>query len=106
MSFAIFNLDGTLSRKRKTPCTQCGAMEECDDCWEHVSDWSPFSIWKCQTCEMPMFVYGAYNDERPRAHLCDFCGFDERDGNKWRTWDKNGVEIELEWSEHVVERPK
>jgi hypothetical protein len=102
----MFNLDGTLSRKRKKPCTQCGAMEVCNVCWEHVSDWSPFDIWKCQACAMPMFVYNAPGDGRPHPARCDFCGFDDRDAGKWHTWDKNGVEIELEWSDETVERPK
>ena len=47
MSGVIFNPDGTISRQRKQRCKDCGAMWECDICWEHVRDWSPFgtAIW-------------------------------------------------------------
>ena len=70
---AVFNIDGTLSRKRKTLCKACGAMEECDICWEHVSDWSPFYIWHCLLCRMPQS--GFNNQCEP--HRCEFCGWDE-----------------------------
>jgi hypothetical protein len=76
MKSAIFNRDGTLSRKRNTPCKQCGAYEDCDICWEHASDWSPFGVKHCFVCLMPQAVY----DPRGSGwHLlrCDFCGADE-----------------------------
>lgn len=69
-----FDLTGMQMRERKTPCKQCGSLEHCDACWEHVSDWSPFGIWHCLLCQMPMFVF---NDEHAPKR-CDFCGWDER----------------------------
>jgi hypothetical protein len=73
---AIFNRDGTLSHERKTPCKQCGAMRECDECWEHTRDWSPFGIWTCFLCQMPQAIFceeGAGVD----PVRCEFCGWDE-----------------------------
>ena len=71
----MFNLDGTMSRKRETPCKQCGAVEHCDICWEHVSDWSPFMIWNCLLCQMPQFVYDETGGCVPVR--CGYCGWDE-----------------------------
>ncbi len=65
----IFNRDGTISRKRKHACKRCGAMEECDECWEHVSDYSPFAIFHCLLCRMPK---ATYKEWKP---VCDFCGW-------------------------------
>jgi hypothetical protein len=70
----IFDLTGRLKRERKKPCNHCGAMTHCDDCWEHVSDWSPFGVWHCLLCHMPQaFIDGGIGKKR-----CDFCGWDER----------------------------
>jgi hypothetical protein len=69
----MFNLDGTLSRKRKKPCVTCGAVEVCDDCWEHERDWSPFVIMHCFICRMPQARF----DGGLSAMRCDFCGADE-----------------------------
>jgi len=74
----IFNLDGTISRRRKHPCKQCGAMEECDICWDHVRDFSPFGVWHCLLCRMPKVVYG----DEIRMPICDFCG-----------WGKEGEDV-------------
>jgi hypothetical protein len=41
------------TRARKTAGKQCGAMEDCDERWEHVFDWSPFGVWHCLLCRMP-----------------------------------------------------
>ena len=73
MSDLTFNLDGTLSRKSKTPCKRCGATEICDDCWEHVCDWSPFGVWYCLLCRMPQAVF----DGGAGPVRCEFCGWDE-----------------------------
>ena len=48
-------------------------MEECDDCWEHVSDWSPFAIWHCLLCRMPQARF----DGCLAPVRCEFCGWDE-----------------------------
>ncbi len=66
-----FNIDGTLKRDRKAPCGQCGATRFCDECWENVSDWSPFSIWHCLLCRSAQFVYGT------DPARCEACGWDE-----------------------------
>lgn len=68
-----FNLDGTLKRERKTACRQCGAMSHCDECWDHVGDWSPFVILHCFFCRMPQATF----DGGAGALRCDFCGADE-----------------------------
>ena len=73
MSGVIFNLDGTISRQRRQACKQCGAMEECDACWEHVGDWSPFGIMHCFICQMPHAVF----DGGLAPLVCTFCGADE-----------------------------
>jgi hypothetical protein len=70
---AMFNPDGTLSRKRKTACKHCGAMDECDACWEHVRDWSPFYVWHCPLCHMPQSGFMTQLE----SHRCEFCGWDE-----------------------------
>lgn len=77
MTRGSFNIDGTLSRKRNRPCSQCGAMEVCDICWEHYEDWSPFGIIPCQVCEMPNFVYHP-SGAGCGGFKCLFCGFVER----------------------------
>jgi hypothetical protein len=71
----IFNRDGTISRKRKYPCGKCGAITECDECWEHVSDYSPFYVWHCFLCRMPQAGFKTQH----RPHTCDFCGFTEKE---------------------------
>lgn len=68
-----FNLDGTRNRKLNTPCKHCGALSECDDCWEHTRDWSPFGVWLCLVCAMPQ----AYFDGGVMPMTCQFCGWDE-----------------------------
>jgi hypothetical protein len=70
-----FNLDGTLKRNRQTPCSQCGELRHCDECWWHCNDWSPFGIWHCLLCRMPMFFYDHHSHGPFR---CDFCGWDEK----------------------------
>lgn len=72
-----FNLDGTMKRERSTPCKQCGEMKHCDDCWEHVRDESPFGVWHCLLCHMPMVTYDHTWADVMRPHRCDFCGWDE-----------------------------
>jgi len=68
-----FNLDGSRRRERDRPCQHCGATIECDECWEHTSDWSPFIIFPCFICQMPnVVVDGGYAPMR-----CEFCGADE-----------------------------
>lgn len=69
----IFNLDGTVSRKRRDTCKQCGLTEHCDNCWEHVSDLSPFRIWHCLLCRMPKAIF----DGGLGPNRCEFCGWDE-----------------------------
>jgi hypothetical protein len=73
MSHYILNLDGTLSRKRKSACTQCGALESCDICWEHTHDWSPFYVWHCLLCRMPQSGF----ETQCEPHTCLFCGWSE-----------------------------
>jgi hypothetical protein len=68
----LFNLDGTRRRERDEPCKSCGAMIECDVCWEHTGDWSPFIIFSCYICQMPhVAVDGGLAPRR-----CEFCGAD------------------------------
>jgi hypothetical protein len=68
-----FNLDGTRRREQDKPCKLCGAMVECDECWEYTSDWSPFVIIPCFICRMPITACdGGLAEMR-----CDFCGADE-----------------------------
>jgi hypothetical protein len=69
----VINRDGTLSRRLKTPCRQCGAMDSCDICWEHECDWSPFYIWHCFACRMPKAGYMT----QCQAHTCEYCGWSE-----------------------------
>jgi len=71
-----FDSNGKLRRDRKTPCKQCGQMRECDLCWEHVQDWSPFGIWHCLLCHMPQAIYDARGAGIGPVR-CDFCGWDE-----------------------------
>jgi hypothetical protein len=73
MSGVIFNPDGTISRQRKQRCKDCGAMWECDICWEHVRDWSPFVVLHCFICRMPQARF----DGGGSAMLCEWCGADE-----------------------------
>jgi hypothetical protein len=72
----IFNRDGTLSRERKMACKQCGSTHVCDDCWEHVSDWSPFGIWTCLLCRMSQAIYDA-DGAGVHPVRCEACGWDE-----------------------------
>jgi hypothetical protein len=103
MSNAIFNRDGTLSRRHKTPCRQCGPMEACDECWDHERDWSPFYIWHCLLCRMPQAGY----DDAGNPHRCNFCGWDE--ATEWRSMvfetDDRGVLIcyEIKYDEFTRE---
>ena len=71
----IFNRDGTFRVNKKT-MNHCGALEVCDDCWEHCSDWSPFGIWHCLVCRMPQAIYSAEGAGIDPVR-CQFCGFDE-----------------------------
>ena len=73
-----FNIDGTRRRDRDRPCKQCGAMRDCDVCWEHAEDWSPFLILHCVVCHMPTALYGRGNAP------CGFCGWSAHDVRKSR----------------------
>ena len=73
--YAIFNLDGTISRRRRKACPSCGAMEECDACWEHVCDWSPFVVLHCFVCQMP---HATFDGGLSPLH-CEFCGAHEEE---------------------------
>jgi hypothetical protein len=72
-----FHSNGKLKRERKTACKHCGAMRECDLCWEHVSDWSPFGVWHCLLCRMPQAIYHPHGAGMGPTR-CDFCGWDEK----------------------------
>jgi hypothetical protein len=74
MTHGHFNLDGTRRRELDKPCRQCGAMVECDICWEHVSDWSPFGIFPCFACDMPIFSYHPSGAGCEDNLVCTFCG--------------------------------
>lgn len=69
----IWDRNGLPTRTRRTPCRQCGAMIDCNDCWEYVRDWSPFSIWCCPNCRMAQATFNGGDKTR-----CYFCGWDER----------------------------
>lgn len=69
----IWDRNGLPTRARRAPCKHCGAMADCDNCWEHVQDWSPFGIWHCLLCRMPKATFNGGDKSR-----CDFCGWDER----------------------------
>lgn len=69
----IFDRDGNQTRDRKRACSQCGSMTECDECWEHVCDWSPFGVWHCLLCRMPQF----FIDGGLAPIRCEYCGWDE-----------------------------
>lgn len=68
-----FNLDGTVKRERSMPCKSCGAMVDCDECYEHTREWSPFIIMHCFFCNMPNTVF----DGGLAPMVCAFCGADE-----------------------------
>lgn len=68
-----YNIDGTRRRELDRPCKHCGATRECDECWEHTSDWTQIAIFPCFICQMPMVVVDGGNG----AMRCDFCGADE-----------------------------
>ena len=92
----IFDLDGNQTRKRRKPCRQCGAMEECDDCWEHVFDWSPFGIWTCPLCETPVVYCDGY--EAPLR--CDYCGWDDKLDTIRNVWDDDKKAfVRKDWDE-------
>jgi hypothetical protein len=71
-----FNRDGTRSRNSSTPCEQCGSKTICNDCWDHVRDWSPFGIIPCACCDVPQFVYHPHG-AGCGPFRCDVCGYDE-----------------------------
>lgn len=73
MTKGAFNLDGTRRRELDRPCKSCGAMVECDECWEHTSDWSPFMVQPCFFCRMPQARF----DGGVGAMVCEYCGADE-----------------------------
>ncbi len=73
MMHGAFNIDGTRRRELDRPCKQCGAMRDCDVCWEHTSDWSPFIIMSCFFCQMPNVVV----DGGLAPVRCEWCGADE-----------------------------
>ena len=82
-----FNLDGTLKRRRKTQCQQCRQTDYCDICWEHVEDWSPFGIWHCLLCRMPMATFDCTGEEAMRPRRCEFCGWDEATETRCMVYD-------------------
>jgi hypothetical protein len=95
----IFDLKGNQTRARKTACAQCGAMAECDECWEHVSDWSPFGIWHSLLCCMPK----VFCDGNERPMRCDFCGWNEATACRHHGYERDAggklVQIEITYNE-------